>query len=176
MYIFSQTEPISMINLIYKYLNEWGIPAFLLSKHLFFLPLYGHLFIFKSLITHIILLPSTRMRHQFFCHGELQISFELAREEMGGDGSGRRWRDKLRNMFELALTHSGRESTLANRRDICRQIVAFQSREWRFLSPRRAAPVPLRSGRGLAEQVAAREKLTCAPPSLQLKQGHLSGE
>lgn len=143
-----------------------------------FLLLYVHLFIFKSFITHIILLPSTSMRHQFFCHWELQISFELAREEMGGGGSGRRWRDKLRNMFELALTHSGRESTLANRRDICRQIVTFQSREWRFLSPRRAAPVPLRSVGtwGLTKQVAARGKLTCAPPSLQLKQGHLSGE
>lgn len=125
-------------------------------------------FFLKPFITHTILLPSTRMRHQFFCHWELQISFELALEEMGGDRSGRWWRDKLTSMFELALSHSGRESTLGNQTDIWGQIVAFQSCEWRFVSEQHAVQLPFQSGRGLTEQVAATEKFTCVPPSLQL--------
>jgi len=56
------------------------------------------------------------MRHQFLHHRELQISFELALEEMGGDRSGRRRRDKLMSMFELALTRSGGETMLGNLR------------------------------------------------------------
>lgn len=113
-----------MIKLIYKYMNydgilfedaaQWQIPAFLISKNLVYTLIKSIYLFFKSLISHIILLPSIRRRHQFFCHWELQISFELAREEMGGDGSGRRWRDKLTSMFELAFTHSGRESTPGN--------------------------------------------------------------
>lgn len=88
------------------------------------LPLFL-LFFLHSLITGIILLPCTTMRHQFLCHWELQISFELALEEMGGDRSGRRWRDKLMSMFELALTRSGRETTLGNLRDFQGQIAVF---------------------------------------------------
>lgn len=94
---------------------------------LFCLPLCVFFFSHSSLslITHIILLPSTKMRHQFLCQWELQISFELALEEMGGDRSERRRRDKLMSMFELALARSGRETMLGNLRDFRRQIVVF---------------------------------------------------
>lgn len=57
-----------------------GFPPFQISLSIYLF--------YKSLITHIILLPSTKIRHQFLCHCELQISFELAREEMGGEGVG----------------------------------------------------------------------------------------
>lgn len=67
---------------------------------------------FLTLMAPVILLPSTRTRHRFFCFWELQISSELALEEMGGDRSGRRWGDRLASMFELALTQGGRESML----------------------------------------------------------------
>lgn len=131
----------------------------------FFMPFYLHFF--KTLITHIILLPSTRMRHHFFCHWELQISSELALEKMGGDRSGRRWGDRLTNMFELALTHSGRESTLGNQRDFRGQIAALQSRKWRFVLEQHAVPAPFQSGWGFMKEAAARETFTCVPPSLQ---------
>lgn len=111
-------------------------PVFLLS--LFFL--------LNSLITRIILLPSTKMRHQFLCHWELQISFELALEEMGGDRSGRRWRDKLMSMFELALTRSGRETTLGNARDFQGQIAVFSCHEWRFASEQHAVLASFQCG------------------------------
>lgn len=88
---------------------------------------------FFTLMAPIILLPSTRMRHHFFCFWELQISSELALEEMGGDRSGSRWGDGLASMFELALTQGGRESMLGNQRDFRGQIAAFQSHEWRFI-------------------------------------------
>lgn len=83
------------------------------------------IFFHHSLITHIILLPSTKMRHQIFCHWELQISFELALEEMGGDRSRRRRRDKLMSMFEFALARSGRETMLRNLKEFQWQIGAF---------------------------------------------------
>lgn len=56
-------------------------PVFPLSVFNFF-PLH-------LLITPINLLPSTEMRHQIRRHRELQISSELALEEMGGDGRRR---------------------------------------------------------------------------------------
>lgn len=83
------------------------------------------LFFHHSLITHIILLPSTKMRHQFLCRWELQISFELALEDMGGDRSGRRRRDKLMSTFELAFTRSGRETMLENLKEFQWQIGEF---------------------------------------------------
>lgn len=144
-----------------RWISAFFIPPFQMS---FLCPSTSPFFL-KPFITHIILLPSTRMRHQFFCQWELQMSSELALEEMGGD-SGRRWGDRLTNMFELALTPSRRESTLGNQRDFRGQIAAFQSHEWRFVSEQHAGPVPSQSGWVLQRKLQPGRHLhACHPAS-----------